>query len=234
MSFFFLLMKVRRESHLLFCDNLSLSPLIASAPLILIVLHNCVMWTLWSLKYCPYAFIITWCLELLLIFLSALLCISCFTIKGNSLSVVILKDFSRACFSEKLSWQRCNIFMNSVRHNTCWQYISCSTGLTISLVFRTSTDFFRIIRNNIRSDSSGKKTWKNSEVETPFLTVCQEGNTQDCSVCQHLNKRIQMWFNSMLNTSLKIDIPIKKLHKPPTHVGFLYFILFIYFTHSLR
>lgn len=65
---FFLLMKVRRESHLSFCDNLSLSPVISFAPLILIVLYNCVMWTSWSLKYCPYPFIITWCLEPLIFF----------------------------------------------------------------------------------------------------------------------------------------------------------------------
>lgn len=43
-----------------------------------------------------------------------------------------------------------------------------------------------------------------------------------------------MWFNSMLNTSLKIAKPIKKLQNPPTHVTFLYFVLFIYFTHSLH
>ena len=118
MSFFFLLMKVRRESHLSLCDNLS--PVIASAPLILIVLYNCVMWTWCSLKYCPYPFIITWCLEPLFIFLPALLCsIHCCRVKEKSLSVVVLKDSIQAwfCFlTEKLSPQRYDtyIFCNTV------------------------------------------------------------------------------------------------------------------------
>jgi len=60
---FSLLMKVRTEPHLSFCDNLSLSPVISVAPLILIVLYNCGMCTSRSLKYCPYPFIITRCLE---------------------------------------------------------------------------------------------------------------------------------------------------------------------------
>lgn len=47
---------------------LSLLPL-----LILIVLHNCVMWTLWSLKCGPYAFIITRCLEPVFIFVCSAL-----------------------------------------------------------------------------------------------------------------------------------------------------------------
>lgn len=85
-EFFSLLMKVRRESHLFFCDNLSLSPVISFAPLILIVLYNCVMWTSWSLKSRPYPFIITWCLEPLFIFSSTLLCaIHCWEqLKGSS------------------------------------------------------------------------------------------------------------------------------------------------------
>lgn len=81
--FFFLLMKVRRESHLSFCDNLSLSPVISFAPLILIVLYNCVMWTSWSLKYCPYPFIITWCLEPLLYSFSCS-ALHCCTIKART------------------------------------------------------------------------------------------------------------------------------------------------------
>lgn len=128
MSFFFLLMKVRRESHLSFCDNLSLSPVISFAPLILIVLYNCVMWTSWSLKYCPYPFIITWCLEPLFIFFCSALYYPVLHNKSeNSLGLVILKDFIPvwfSCYWEIVNTKIWYICIFSVTHTPCWQYTS--------------------------------------------------------------------------------------------------------------